>query len=247
MPFSPLLSAAEPPAYTCVNPQGRSKTLLICDHASNRIPLQLGTLGLTPADLESHIAWDPGAAAVARCLSALLDAPLLLSGYSRLVIDCNRPLANPTSIPDTSAGIDIPGNRGLNAEQRRQRVDALFLPYHRAIETTLETGATQFQALLSLHSFTPILCGSARPWVIGVASRQQRAFAQRLIQHLRHCDIGPVGDDEPYAIDDSQDYSLPAHGESRGLPHAMVEIRQDGLREAASAQRWAERLAAVLG
>ncbi len=114
MPLSPLLSAAEPPAYTCVNPQGRSKTLLICDHASNRIPLSLGTLGLTPADLESHIAWDPGAAAVARCLSALLDAPLLLSGYSRLVIDCNRPLANPTSIPDTSAGIDIPGNRALS-------------------------------------------------------------------------------------------------------------------------------------
>lgn len=242
-----LLTAADPPAFTRVNPQGRSKTLLICDHASNRIPLQLGTLGLTPVDLESHIAWDPGAAAVARCLSALLDAPLLLSGYSRLVIDCNRPLANPTSIPDTSAGIVIPGNQGLSAEQRRQRVDELFTPYHRAIEETLETGAEQFKLLLSIHSFTPILGDLSRPWVIGVASRQHRALAERLIQHLRHCDIGPVGDDQPYAIDEEQDYSLPVHGESRGLPHAMIEIRQDGLREAASAQHWAERLAACAG
>jgi predicted N-formylglutamate amidohydrolase len=241
-----LLTAGDPPPFEPVNLAGRSSTVLICDHASNRIPARLGDLGLGAEALQTHIAWDPGAAAVARALSGLLDAPLLLSGYSRLVIDCNRPPASPDSIAERSAGIAVPGNREVTEPQRRQRIDELFTPYHRAIEALLDARTGQPTRLLSIHSFTPILDGMVRPWVVGVASRRARGFAAGLIHALRGCNLGVVGDNQPYAIDDAHDYSLPTHGERRGIDHAMVEIRQDGLREPADAWRWAEYLAAAI-
>jgi len=206
------------------------------------VPSRLGNLGLAPERLLEHIAWDPGAAAVARALAASLDAPLLLSTYSRLVVDCNRPLESPESIPEASAGVAVPGNRGLTTDQRRQRVEALFHPYHDAIEALLEARAGRPTRLLSIHSFTPSLGGIDRPWVIGVSSRRSRPFAEGLIQALRAGGVGPVGDDEPYGIDDLFDYSLPTHGERRGIPYAMIEIRQDGLRTPTEVRGWAERL-----
>jgi len=217
--------------------------VLICDHASNRIPLSLGDLGLGPELLMDHIAWDPGAAAVARVLSEILDAPLVLSAYSRLVIDCNRPLESPESIAERSAGIEVPGNRGLTSSQRRQRVDEVFKPYHRAIGALLDARSARSSLLLSIHSFTPHLGGVRRPWAIGVANRRDRRLAGRLVQALRDSGIGLVGDNEPYGIDDAYDYSLPNHGERRGIAHAMLEIRQDGLRDPEDARLWAERLA----
>jgi len=240
-----LLTEWDPPAFELVNPYGKSNTVLICDHAGNRIPLQLGDLGLKPESLMDHIAWDPGAGAVARVLSELLNAPLVLSAYSRLVIDCNRPLESPESIAVESAGTQVPGNLGLTSSQRRQRVDEVFWSYHRAIGALLDARSGRSSLLLSIHSFVENLGGVRRPWSIGVANRQDRRLADCLIRALQADDFGPVGDNEPYGIDDAFDYSLPAHGERRGIAHAMIEIRQDGLRDPADARTWGERLAAA--
>ena len=125
-----LLGLDEPAAVETINADGGGNAVLVCDHASNRVPDRLGTLGLEPALLADHIGWDPGAALVARRLAVHLDSPLVLSGYSRLVIDCNRPLGNEESIPEHSAGVRVPDNRGLSLKQREARIEALFRPHH---------------------------------------------------------------------------------------------------------------------
>jgi len=175
-----LLAADEPPAFEIVNAQGSADAVLVCDHASNRIPRQLASLGLTPYQLLQHIAWDPGAAEVARRLAARIDAPLILGGYSRLVIDLNRPLASPESIPEQSAGVPVSGNCGLTPQARDGRVAALFAPYHQAISDLLERRAGQPTLLISIHSFPPVLGDERRPWPVGVAYGRDRRLADLL-------------------------------------------------------------------
>jgi predicted N-formylglutamate amidohydrolase len=193
--------------------------------------------------LVDHIAWDPGAAEVARRFSVHLDAPLVLSGYSRLVIDCNRPLRSTGSIAEQSAGIPVPGNRGLSLEEREKRVNALFRPYHDAIDRLLDSRRQRSSLLLSIHSFTPLLDGRARPWHIGVSYGRDRGCAALLTEALARSGDIIVGDNQPYPIDCDIDYTIPEHGERRGLPNVMIEIRQDGIRTAAGAAAWAARLA----
>jgi predicted N-formylglutamate amidohydrolase len=238
-----LLGPDEPPPVELVNADGRSSAVLVCDHASNKIPRQLGTLGLDAVQLADHIGWDPGAADVARRLSAHLDAPLVLSGYSRLVIDCNRPLHNAESIAEQSAGVPVPGNRDLSPLEREMRINALFRPYHGAISRLLDARSHKPSLLLSIHSFTPVLNGRARPWHIGVSYGRDRRLAALMIGALAHSGNFTVGDNEPYPIEDDVDYTIPVHGEGRGLPGAMIEIRQDGIRTADGVAAWAERLA----
>lgn len=245
-PGPPLLAADEPRAFEVVNAEGRSSAVLVCDHASNRVPRRLVGLGLDARALADHIAWDPGAADVARRLAALLDAPLVLSGYSRLVIDCNRPPQSPQSIAGTSDGIVVPGNQGLSAEARAERRRVLFEPYHDAIRRLLDRRAGRPSRLLSLHSFTPSLAGEVRPWPIAVAYRHDRGLGGRLRQAL--LDLDPellVGDNQPYAISDDSDYTIPTHGEARALPNVLIEIRQDGVATPAGAAAWATLLAAT--
>ncbi len=242
---SSLRAADEPPAVEVFDPGGASRFLLVCDHAANRVPRSLETLGLEPARLGEHIGWDPGAAIVARGLAAEIGAPLVSSGYSRLVIDCNRPLHSAESIPEQSAGVVIPGNLGLSAEERGLRVDAFFRPYHEAIDRLLDDPGRRPGLLLSIHSFAPVLDGRPRPWHVGVSARQDRWLAGLLLRGLAACPDLTVGDDEPYPIEDDFDYTIPAHGEARALPSAMIEIRQDGLRTAAEAAGWAARLAGI--
>lgn len=240
-----LLDPAEPPAFEIINAQGAGSAVLVCDHASNRIPRRLGTLGLAPEQLADHIGWDPGAAEVARRLSGHLDAPLVLSGYSRLVIDCNRPLANRASIAEQSAGVPVPGNLGLSAEARATRVETLFLPYHEAIDRLLDARSNRPSLLLSIHSFTPVLNGEQRPWPVGVSHWRDRRFAELISKALSHRVDGMVGDNEPYPIEEAVDYSVPMHGEGRGLHAIMIEIRNDGLRTTAQIDAWADHLAAA--
>ena len=239
----PLLGPDEPPGVELVNADGSSSAVLICDHASNRVPERLGTLGLDAVQLADHIGWDPGAADVARRLSTELDAPLVLGGYSRLVIDCNRPLRSAESIPEQSAGVTIPGNRGLSSEQRASRINALFRPYHGAIDRLLDGRSQRPSLLLSIHSFTPVLNGRPRPWQIGVSYGHNRDLAALMLGALTHIGDVTVGNNEPYPIEDDIDYTIPVHGEARGLPSVMIEIRQDGIRTAAAATAWAVRLA----
>ncbi len=239
----PLLAPDEPPPFEIVNPGGGGSAVLVCDHACNRVPRRLGTLGLDPEQLADHIGWDPGAADVARRLSTLLDAPLVLSGYSRLVIDCNRPLASAQSIAEQSAGTPVPGNRGLSPGERQCRVEALFRPYHDAIDRLLEGRDGRPTVLLSIHSFTPTLNGEARPWHVGISARRDRRLAALMLRALAQGGSLTLGDNEPYPIDDETDYTIPVHGEGRGLPSIMIENRQDGIHTAAGAATRAARLA----
>jgi len=239
----PLLAPGEPPAFEVVNADGRANAVLACDHAARRVPRCLAKLGLDRAALADHIAWDPGAAEVARGLAADLDAPLVLSGYSRLVIDCNRPPGHPGSIAEESAGVPVPGNRGLAPGERAARVDALFRPYHGAIDRLLDARAGRPTLLLAIHSFTPVLEGRARPWPVGVSHGRDARLADLLRGALARDGDPDVGDNAPYPIEDDIDYTIPVHGEGRGLPAAMIEIRQDGLRTPADAAAWAARLA----
>lgn len=240
----PLLTDDEPPAFEIINEQGSSSAVLICDHASNRIPRQLGDLGLDARHLSDHIAWDPGAAEVARRLSERLDAPLVLSGYSRLVIDCNRQLHVPQSIPEQSAGVTVPGNLKLSAQECQRRIERLFRPYHDAVDRLLDARAGRTTVLLSIHSFTPDLNGEARPWHVGVSPGRDRRLADLMREALSD---GPslVGDNQPYPIDPRNDYSIPMHGDGRGLAGVMIEIRQDRIGTDAGAQAWATRLEAA--
>lgn len=238
-----LLGLDERPAVETINMHGSGSAVLVCDHASHRVPERLGTLGLEPDLLVDHIAWDPGAADVARRLSAHLDAPLVLSGYSRLVIDCNRPLGHAESIAERSAGVSIPGNHALLPEERTARIDALFRPYHGAIGWLLDSRSHRPTVLLSIHSFTPILNGQVRPWQICISHWRDARTAALLLGAFRRTGDFTIGANEPYPIEDHIDYTIPLHVEGRGLPCAMIEIRQDGILTAAGAAAWAARLA----
>ncbi|HEV7609169.1 MAG TPA: N-formylglutamate amidohydrolase, partial [Steroidobacteraceae bacterium] len=215
----PLLSSHEPAAFTIERPQARSDFLLVCDHASRFVPHSLSSLGLDDAQLATHIAWDIGAAGVAKHLSTALDATLLLQSYSRLVIDCNRPPGSATSIPTQSEHVRIAANEGLTTEAAAARVTEIFTPYHAAISTVLEqrrTAGTR-TLLVSMHSFTPVYLGQTRPWKVGLMYRKDLRLGRALLSLLREDDVLHAGENEPYAISDDTDYTIPVHGEARGL------------------------------
>lgn len=245
---SPLLDPDEPPAFELLRPGAPSPLFLLCDHASRRMPRALGTLGLDADALASHIAWDLGIAGVARELSARLGASCALSGYSRLAIDCNRPLHAESSVPAVTCGIAVPGNAGLDAAARTARAEALFWPYHRAIEAELAARDARGQrsVIVSLHSFTPALNGQDRPWHIGLMYGRDRRLAARLFEALAREPALCVGDNEPYRVTDGSDYGIPVYAERAGRLGVLVEVRQDLLADASGIEAWATRLEAVL-
>ena len=247
-PAGGLLSEEEPPVYSIANRDGRSPYVVLCDHAGNRIPRSLERLGLDRRHVEEHIAWDIGALGTAERLAVRLDAPLVATVYSRLVIDCNRPLDAPDSIATSSDGVPIPGNFDLAPEEMQRRAEALFLPYHGAIAALLDERAAAGRptALLSIHSFTPFLDGFLRPWDIGLAYRQERTLVTDLLARLRRDRDLSVGDNQPYAVTGHSDYTIPVHGEARGLPSVLVELRQDRVADPGDAAAWGDRLAEAL-
>ena len=248
LPCMPLLNADEPAAFTMERPQGRSEFLLVCDHASRRVPHSLGSLGLDDTQLASHIAWDIGAAGVAKQLSTALDATLLLQSYSRLVIDCNRPPGSESSIPTRSEYVRIAANEGLTSAAEAERVAEIFAPYHEAISTVLDQRrvAGTRTLLVSIHSFTPVYLGETRPWKIGLMYRKDLRLGNALLEILRQDASLHAGENLPYAISDDTDYTIPVHGEARRLPHVGIEIRQDLINETLGQQEWATRLASLL-
>ena len=232
------LDVDEAAAFELINAQGSNALVLIADHASNRVPRCLAQLGLDQETLSSHIAWDAGTANVARHLASLLDAPLLLSNYSRLVIDCNRDSDSEQAIVQESDSIHIPGNKLLSAAHIASRKALLFDPYHQAIAAVLDARKNT-PIVLSIHSFNPVLQGSHRPWSIGVCYADDRRIAVRLLPALIELAPGPVGDNQPYSIEDGIDYSLPYHAARRGLLHVMLEIRRDKIETAQGARQFA--------
>jgi predicted N-formylglutamate amidohydrolase len=240
-PGAGLLAADEPPPYDVLNAEGQAPVLFVCDHASARVPRALGDLGLSPVDLARHIAWDIGAAEVTRRLSRRFDAAALLGGYSRLVIDLNRSLDDPTSIMTISDGTVIPGNRGLDAAAVGLRADALFHPYHRALAGALEAmrrrGAVP--VLVSIHTFTPVYKDETRPWEVGVLWDEDGRMAVPFMERLRNEFRLDVGDNLPYSGRDRYAYTVDYHAASSGLPHLSMEIRHDLVATAAGAERFA--------
>ena len=244
----PLLAADEPAAFTLERPEGAADFVLVCDHAGCELPRALGSLGLSDTQLASHIAWDIGTAGVARQLAQRLDATLLLQTYSRLVIDCNRPLEAADSIAIRSEWTRIPGNEDLPAAAVEARRREIFQPYHDALRGIIDARlrARRPTILVAIHSFTPSYLGAARPWHIGLMYRHDARLAAPLLQQLRRDARLNVGDNQPYAIEDGSDYTLPVHGEARGIPHLGIELRQDLVGDEAGQATWAGRLAVLL-
>lgn len=243
-----LLSPRDPGPVERVNDEGGSAVVLSCEHAGRVVPERIGCLGVSSADMERHIAWDIGAEAVSRRLSALLDAPLVLQRYSRLVVDCNRPFEAPDCFPETSDGTRVPRNEGLADQERRQRFDEIHQPFHRALAQVLDRRAGRPSVLVAVHSFTQRLRGGpSRPWHIGVLFNRDRRLADRFLAALRasHPDI-PAAANEPYVVDDQSDYTIPMHGEARGLPHLLLEIRNDLIADPEGQARWAALIADAL-
>ena len=243
-----LLDPDEADPVTLDNEAGQSPFFLTCDHAGRAIPRRLDGLGLPEHETERHIAWDIGIGAVGRQLSRLLDAIVVLQNYSRLVIDCNRDPNVPSSIPEISETTEIPGNRALGEAARAARVEAIFRPYHDAIAAALDRRAAAGRAsvLVALHSFTPVFKGVGRPWHAAVLYNRDPRLAHSLFQLLSAEDGLVVGENEPYAVSDLSDYTVPVHGERRGLAHVEIEIRQDQITDLAGQTAWAERLARLL-
>ena len=243
-----LLSADDPPPVRVLRPEGRSDFVLTADHAGRAIPKRLGTLGLPDSELARHIAWDIGVAGVTERLSEALDAAAVLQTYSRLVIDCNRQPGLATSIPTVSELTLIPGNDNLSEEERNARRREVFQPYHDRIERLLERRGSQGRRtlLIAMHSFTPVFKGVLRQVEIGILYNRDARLPHILLDLLRHEGDLNVGDNEPYAVGDLSDYTVPVHGERRGLPHVEIEIRQDLIADAAGQTAWAARLARLL-
>ncbi|HVZ01302.1 MAG TPA: N-formylglutamate amidohydrolase [Dongiaceae bacterium] len=243
-----LLAAGDPPPFEIINPEGKARLVLFSDHAGRAIPRRLGRLGLGQAELDQHIGWDIGIGAMARRMAAALDAPAVIGGYSRLVIDCNRRLDDPTSIAQESDRIPVPGNRGLGAADRLARARAIFHPYHRAIAgiVAAKRHAGPDFAVVSLHSFTPRMNGFARPWHVGVLWNRDPRLPVPLMARLLQEPGIVVGDNEPYSGRDEHGYSIPAHAEAELLPHALFEVRQDLIDNDEGVARWADRLVGAL-
>jgi predicted N-formylglutamate amidohydrolase len=242
----PLLGESDPAPFEVVNRDGRTPMLLVCDHASRAIPAALDRLGLPDAAFERHIAYDIGAEAVSRRLSASLDAPLVLAGYSRLLIDLNRPPGHPQSIMEQSDGTPIPGNAQLSDAAKRQRIRDLFEPYHDAVNRALARiwESALAPALFSVHSFSPNFGGKPRPWDVGVLWNHDPRIAVPLMELLEAEGLN-VGDNEPYSGHDLA-YTIDMHAGAAGLPSCVIEINQDQVRDEAGVERWSGYLERAL-
>jgi predicted N-formylglutamate amidohydrolase len=242
-----LLAADEPPPFSLRNREGRARLVFSCDHASNRIPRRYGDFGLSAAALQDHIAWDIGAAALAARLSDAFDAPAVFSGYSRLVVDCNRRPEDAAAMPAVSDGRAIPLNDTLDPAERRARIETFFAPFHAAVAAMMARPAPgPAMALLSVHSFTPRMNGFDRPWHIGALWEGDARIAAPFMAGLRARGDVCVGDNLPYSFSNPRGYTLDTHAFEKSIPCMGIEVRQDLLADPAGVERWATILVEAL-
>jgi predicted N-formylglutamate amidohydrolase len=228
--------------YRLINETGGSGVLIICDHASNRVPEEYNDLGLSSAALQRHIAWDIGAAAVTEMLARRFHATAVLSEVSRLLVDCNRHFEDPSLAPTVSDGTEVPANRNLSLAERKRRWRTYHQPYHAAIAETLEASLARGQdpVFLSIHSMTPSMNGIARPWQVAVCWAEDIRLSVPMLDALRARGGITVGDNQPYSLHPREDYSTPVHALRRGLRHLQIEFRQDEIADRAGQRRWAD-------
>ncbi len=245
--LSRLLSPEDPEPLIVQNAGGSSPYVLVCDHAGQAIPRSLGDLGLEPGDIDLHIGWDIGAGALASRLGQRLGACVIRQAYSRLVIDCNRPPEHPDLVPDVSDGTAVPGNRDLSAQDIQTRLAAIHAPYHAGIASLLDEREALGgkAAVVSVHSFTPVMNGEARPWHVGVLHGGDSPLSRQMLSRLRSEDGLVVGDNQPYSLG-SSDHTVPLHAQAHGRDYLELELRQDLIADAAGQTHFADLLARLL-
>jgi predicted N-formylglutamate amidohydrolase len=243
-----LIDASEGSAFSIARPDGESGIVLVCEHASNRMPRSIGDLGLDEAALESHIAWDIGAAGVAEILSDTLDAVLISQRFSRLVYDCNRPPEAPDAYPEKSEIFTVPGNAGLSSADRAQRASGLYHPFHDAIDQVIDKriAAGREVILVTIHSFTPVYFGQRRDGELGILHDADRRLADAMLEAAREADLAGVSRNYPYGPEDGVTHTLKRHGLARGIPNVMLEIRNDLISGAPGQSEWGIRIAGLL-
>ncbi len=244
----PLIGPGDPPPYMTYNDHGRAPLLLVADHASPYFPAALNQLGLADWVLDRHVAWDIGSDNLVRHLADRLDAPAVLAGFSRLIVDPNRRLDDPTAFVQVSDGIAIPGNLDLDEQQKALRVQSFFEPYHGAISQKLERfqASGVVPAFISVHTCTPVFDRVVRPWHVGIMWDRDPRIAVQLMEALRAMPGICIGDNEPYSGRHPHDFTVDFHAESAGLPHVGLEVRQDLVSDQAGARHWAGVLANAL-
>lgn len=222
--------------------------VFLCDHASNSLPPEYGSLGLPPEQFARHIAYDIGARDLTLGLARRFGAGALLTCYSRLLIDPNRGLEDPTLIMKLSDGAVVPGNADISEAERALRIEKYWRPYHHAITGALNhmVAAGVAPVIVSIHSFTPFWKGVPRPWHVGLLWDRDDRLVKPMLEGLRAMPGLVVGDNEPYhgALEGD---TMNVHGTGRGIPHVLIEVRQDLIGDAAGVAEWVERLSAVIG
>jgi predicted N-formylglutamate amidohydrolase len=245
-----LISSIDPHPVGIERHEALGPFLILADHAGNAVPKGLNSLGLPQSELDRHIGIDIGILGVSQHLSRWLNSTLIHQRYSRLVIDCNRPPDNPTSMMPISDGTLVPGNAAIHAGERQARIDEIFMPYHATIDGWIEQRIAKGEApvVVAMHSFTPKHGDypAPRPWPIGVLFNRDDRLARFMIRLLEAENCGPIGINQPYGVDDENDYAVPRHCEARGLVHVEFEIRQDLISTDEGQRHWATVLARLL-
>ena len=242
-----LLSSDEPTPFVILNPDSVVPLLLVCDHASNRFPQSLGSMGLDYLDRVSHMTLDIGAGAIAESLADKLGATALLCQYSRLVVDCNRELSDNSMFLENSEGTNIPGNQNLQINEKERRVSEIYWPYHNAIEAQICRLRDQYinPIVISIHSFTPVMNGEDREWEMGVLWDKDQITAEFFLNKLTDAGFF-VGNNEPYSGKAPEDFTIDYHAEPIGLPHVGIEIRQDLINHDEGVERITDTLQEVI-
>jgi predicted N-formylglutamate amidohydrolase len=245
---SRILSEADGACVGLERPGGRSPVLLVCEHASNTLPAYFGNLGLSEEALSSHIAWDPGALAVARAMSQSLDATLVYQRFSRLIYDCNRPPDSPGAMPETSEIYAVPGNRNLTAGERRARTEELYVPFHDAVRALIgeRRARGQDSVIVTIHSFTPVYNGRQRAVELGILHDADSRLADRMLAAAADAPLYRTERNEPYGPEDGVTHTLVLHGIANGLRNVMIEVRNDLVADDAGQGVMADYLAGLL-
>jgi predicted N-formylglutamate amidohydrolase len=240
----PLLGRGDPAPFVVLHENGAAPVLFVCDHASRAIPAQMQRLGLAELQSWQHIAWDIGAGELARGLAHAVDAPAVLAGYSRLVVDCNRSPEDPEAFRQESDGWKVPANQDLTEYDRRLRLGTFFDPYHDCIGAMLAGFRMRniVPLLVAVHSFAPRLGDAVRPWQVGVLWDMDERNARRLLEGLAAEWGLQVGDNEPYSGKHPANYTIDRHAKTAGIPHVCIEVRQDQLESPAGVERWVRLL-----
>jgi len=244
----PILAASDPPPFSSENVAGTSPFVIVCEHAGRRLPASLGTLGMADEHLARHFMWDIGALELARAIAARLDAPLALQRYSRMICDCNRHWKAESFIPEQGEGIPVPANIDITEAEREQRRAEIWQPFQDGVEAMLDRRAMDDQQTLfvTIHSFTPVFFGVERKMEYGVLFDRNDSLSPALLEVLRARHGDKALANEPYSMSRDTDYTVPVHGEDRGLDSVEIEVRNDLLSSPEEIEARADDLASAL-